>query len=139
MNPVVALILVSSAMILVGILVMFFDRRKRGRCTEETEATIVGIRREINMDQDSGNSSSYYPVFRFTAGGATVEQTSNLSSSRRRKFKEGDVWQVRYNPEKPDEFYVVGVGGGTSAGIILIILGIVVAGFFLASHFGLFG
>lgn len=125
-------------MILLGVLVIFFDRRKRRRCTEETTATIVDVNRDFSRDEDGHKDYSYTPVFEFSARGMTVRRQGGNFSSCRRKFKVGEVRQVRYNPNNPNEFYVVGEGGNTSGGIWLILLGVIVAGLSIAAQLGAF-
>lgn len=133
-----ALYVVAAAMILIGVLVVIFDRKKRCRCTEETTATIVDVNSDFSRDEDGHKDYSYTPVFEFTARGMTVRRQGGTSSSRKRKFKVGEMRQVRYDPANPNVFYVVGDGGNSAGGIWLIILGVIIVGLSIAAQLGAF-
>lgn len=138
MEAATALYFVAGAMVIIGCLTLFFDRRKRARCTEETTATIVGVNEDVSRDDDGHNDYSYTPVFEFSARGTTVRRQGGNSSSRRRKFKVGEVKGVHYNPQNPNEFYVIGESGNSGGGIALIVLGVCIAGVVLAAQLGAF-
>lgn len=139
MEATTALYLVAAAMALVGILIVFFDRRKRRRCTEETTATIVSVGEDISRDGSGHKERSYTAYYEFTARGATVRRQGGSSTTRKRKYKRGETRQVRYNPQNPNEFIVVGDSGNTGGGVALIILAVVIAGVILATQLGAFG
>lgn len=125
-------------MLLIGILVVFFDRRKRARCTEETTATIVSVGEDVTRDGSGHKERSYTAYYEFTARGATVRRQGGTSTTRKRKYKRGETRQVRYNPSNPNEFVVVGDSGNTGGGVALIILAVVIAGVVLAAQLGVF-
>lgn len=138
MEAISVLYIVAAAMLLIGILIVLFDRRKRARCTEETTAAIVGVNRDYSRDDDGHKDYSYTPVFEFSVRGVTVRREGGTSSSRKRKFRPGDVRQVRYNPSNPNEFVVVGDSGNSGGGIALIVLAVIIAGLVLAAQLGVF-
>lgn len=138
MEAISALYIVAAVMLLIGILIVIFDRRKRARCTEETTATIVSVGEDITRDGSGHKERSYTAYYEFTARGGTVRRQGGSSTSRKRKYKRGETRQVRYNPNNPNEFVVVGDSGNTGGGIALIILAIVIAGAVLAAQLGVF-
>ncbi len=133
------LYILAAVMLLIGIVIVFFDRRKRARCTEETTATIVSVGEDITRDGSGHTERSYTAYYEFTARGATVRRQGGTSTTRKRKYKRGETRQVRYNPGNPNEFIVVGDSGNTGGGVALIVLAVVIAGVVLAAQLGVFG
>ena len=138
MQATIALYIVAAVMVLIGILIVFFDRRKRARCTEETTATIVSVGEDVSRDGSGHKERSYTAYYEFTARGGTVRRQGGTSTTRKRKYKRGETRQVKYNPDNPNEFIVVGDSGNSVGGIVLIILAIVIAGVVLAAQLGAF-
>lgn len=138
MQATIALYIVAAVMLLIGILIVFFDRRKRARCTEETTATIVSVGEDVSRDGSGHKERSYTAYYEFTARGGTVRRQGGTSTTRKRKYKRGETRQVKYNPDNPNEFIVVGDSGNSVGGIVLIILAIVIAGVVLAAQLGAF-
>ena len=138
MQATIALYIVAAVMVLIGILIVFFDRRKRARCTEETTATIVSVGEDVSRDGSGHKERSYTAYYEFTARGGTVRRQGGTSTTRKRKYKRGETRQVKYNPDNPNEFIVVGDSGNSVGGIVLIILAIVIAGVVLAAQRGAF-
>ena len=130
--------IVAAVMLLVGILIVVFDRRKRARCTVETTAVIVSVGEDITRDGSGHKDRSYTAFYEFTVNGATIRRQGGSSTSRKRKYKRGETRQVKYNPKNPNEFVVVGDSGNTGGGVALIILAIVIAGAVLAAQLGAF-
>lgn len=138
MQATIALYIVAAVMVLIGILIVFFDRRKRARCTEETTATIVSVGEDVSRDGSGHKERSYTAYYEFTARGGTVRRQGGTSTTRKRKYKRGETRQVKYNPDNPNEFIVVGDSGNSVGGIVLIILSVVIAGVVLAAQLGAF-
>ena len=138
MQATIALYIVAAVMVLIGILIVFFDRRKRARCTEETTATIVSVGEDVSRDGSGHKERSYTAYYEFTARGGTVRRQGGTSTTRKRKYKRGETRQVKYNPDNPNEFIVVGDSGNSVGGIVLIILAIAIAGVVLAAQLGAF-
>ena len=138
MQATIAFYIVAAVMLLIGILIVFFDRRKRARCTEETTATIVSVGEDVSRDGSGHKERSYTAYYEFTARGGTVRRQGGTSTTRKRKYKRGETRQVKYNPDNPNEFIVVGDSGNSVGGIVLIILAIVIAGVVLAAQLGAF-
>ena len=138
MQATIALYIVAAVMVLIGILIVFFDRRKRARCTEETTATIVSVGEDVSRDGSGHKERSYTAFYEFTARGGTVRRQGGTSTTRKRKYKRGETRQVKYNPDNPNEFIVVGDSGNSVGGVVLIILAIVIAGVVLAAQLGAF-
>ena len=138
MQATIALYIVAAVMVLIGVLIVFFDRRKRARCTEETTATIVSVGEDVSRDGSGHKERSYTAYYEFTARGGTVRRQGGTSTTRKRKYKRGETRQVKYNPDNPNEFIVVGDSGNSVGGIVLIILAIVIGGVVLAAQLGAF-
>ena len=137
-EAITALYIVAAAMLMIGVLIIFFDRRKRARCTEETTATIVSVGEDVSRDGSGHKERSYTAFYEFTVRGATVRRQGGSSTSRKRKYKRGETRQVKYNPDNPNEFVVVGDSGNSGGGIALIFLAVVIAGIVLAAQLGAF-
>lgn len=143
MDPKIALYIVAGAIFVAGLVFLIKDRSRRGRCKAAASATIVDVLEEYDSEEDIENpedrTPEYRPVFEFTAGEHTVSRTANISTSRKRTYKVGDVWPVKYNPADPNEFIVDDTVGTGARGFILMGLGAVMAVIILLVHLGVFG
>ena len=126
--------IVAAVMFLVGVFVIVFDRKKRGRCTVQVPATVVDIVRDVYRDEDGKKDFAYRPVFEYFTGYTTIITSPGTTSSRKRAYKIGEVYAIMFNPQKPEEFYVPGKSGATGVGVFLMILAAAIAG--VAIYFG---
>ncbi len=121
------LLIVSGIMFLVGFLVVFLGVKKRQRCTEPTEATIVDIKRDVDENEKGAKSYSYRPVVEFSVGTQKIRKTAKVSSSSRKAYKVGGTVEVRFNPLKPSEFVTAKQKKGYFSGGTLMLIALAVA------------
>ena len=117
--------IVAAAMFTVGFCVVFFGTKKRSRCTVATRATVCKVEIDRETDEDGHSRNSYTPTFEYAVNGETYRRKGGVYSNRRRTYREGDVKNIKYNPDKPEEFVVEGAGG-MGGGIFLMVLSVVI-------------
>ena len=101
------------------------NRQLVARCTEEVPGIVAG------MQEHYGNSGTLYaPVFEYSFDGKDFRQESDMASYPP-KFSEGEAVTVMVNPDDPYEYTVQGYTEKTTMARIFIILGLVIAAFFL--------
>ena len=128
MEPFAAYLLVGIVIVLIGIISLGKGSQKKKRCTASASAVIVEVQAEKD-DAGSGNTHkkySYTPIYEFSAGGNTVRKSGGFYSHDKKEFTVGDTAEIKYNPDKPEEFLVNGNGGGKSFGIALLLFGLVI-------------
>lgn len=123
MKEILVFYVIPGVIMLIGVLCILSANKKKRRCTEKTDATVVDIKLDKDTDEDGVTSNSYIPVFEFFAGGRMIRKAASFSVSSKRKFKKGDVKTVFYDPHKPEYFYMKGQQMGYSAGIVMICFG----------------
>ena len=99
---------------------MYFRTGELARvCTEGATATVVNMREDFTTDTDAeGARYIYYPVIEYSANGQTVK--GELSSgSNPPAYSVNDTIEILYNPDKIEEFIVV----GENQNIVWIVLG----------------
>ena len=52
----------------------------------------------------------YYPVFSYDANGEAIQVQHNVSPT---PYKIGDNFEILYNEEKPEQYYIEGKAGGS--------------------------
>lgn len=75
--------------------------RKKNECTEIAKGTVETIRKI----GDSENNDNYYPTFAFFDGNCIVQEESKIGYSKD-VWKKGDLVQIRFNANKPSDFWV---------------------------------
>ena len=126
MEPFVAYLLVGIVIVLIGILSIRKGSHTKNRCT--ASAVIV----EVQAEKDEAGSENthkkyiYTPIYEFVAGGKTIRKNGGIYSHNKREFNVGDTVEVKYNPDKPEEFLVNGKSSGKSFGIALLLFGLVI-------------
>ena len=116
------LILVGILFVAVGIYLFATGQGLAKRCTEETKGTVVEIKREESTDADGDTSYSYYPVIEYKAGEKTLTKKSNLGTSQS-KYRINDKIDIKYNPNKVEEFIIKGDNSSNFMGIAFIVAG----------------
>ena len=100
------------------------------RCTEQTVGTMVGLDVK-RLRTNRRTRKEYHPVLEYTANGTVVRGTADINSVFKGRFKEGSTYDIRYNPEKPEEFVIRGrsllsalLGGGflLALGILILVV-----------------
>lgn len=97
-------------------------------CTEETEATVVDMKRDLNTDSDGVTDYMYYPIIEYIANGNTVRVTMDSGSSTP-AYNIDEKITILYNPNKQKEFIVKGDKSSNIMSIVLIVLGVFVTGY----------
>jgi hypothetical protein len=136
------IILLGLFMVLVGL--WFYKRHRdlKSVCTAHTTAQVIEMKREEEIKietDDDGNTTkrtsvSYYPIFQYMVNGNNIEVRSSVGTGRPR-FIEGQAVNVLYNPNKPEQFYVVEDKVAGNFGIYFIIFGLVVVIFGVVTIF----
>ncbi len=120
MGKFVLYMLVGIVLALLGILAIYIERRKMSRCTAKTTATIVSVEKEKKVEGES----VYIPVYEYSAGNKIMQEKGYIHSSGKDKYKVGQITEIAYNPDKPDEFIIN--GKGTGFGYALLVLALIV-------------
>lgn len=81
-------------------------------CTQETESTIVEI---TTRKESEGHlyTTYYYPVLSYTVDGKEYKGEGDKSRNSS-EYGIGDIVSIRYNPENPKEFYMIGANGSNA-------------------------
>ena len=128
MEPFAAYLLVGIVIVLLGFLSIRKGSQKKNRCTASASAVIV----EVQAEKDEAGSENthkkytYTPIYEFVVNGNTIRKNGGIYSHNKREFNVGDTVEVKYNPDKPEEFLVNGKSGGKSFGIALMLFGLVI-------------
>ena len=61
--------------------------------------------RFCGCSSDNIPTTSYYPVFTYSASGITFSKMNNVGTAKP-TYAIGQQIMVKYNPENPDEFYL---------------------------------
>ena len=128
MEPFVAYLLAGIVIVLIGILSIRKGSQKKKRCTASASAIIVEVEKD---DDEAGREGTrkkytYTPIYEFVADGNTVRKSGGIYSHNKKEFSVGDTAEVKYNPDKPEEFLVNGKSGGKGFGIALMLFGLVI-------------
>ena len=77
------------------------------KCTEETEATVIGMDQELSTDSDNNNTYMFYPILEYKVDGEIV-QSKMIDGSNTPDYKLGDKITILFNPKKTSEFIIKG-------------------------------
>ena len=101
------------------------NRKKKERiCTSQTYGKVVDLVRRESRDSDGNYSASWHPVFEYHIGGSTFLKESNFGRSQA-KFAIGQIVDIYYDPENPNQFYVPEETLPNTLGTIFAAVGIV--------------
>ena len=127
----VIVIVIGLAVTALGIWILIRKKRKDAVCTEEVTAELLHYETQEfgtsstsdRRRNESGDTTYYYPVFRYIANGEekAVQSSSGRNSKR---WKEGSQVPIRYNPEQPANLVIVGDKNYLFSFIIAELLGI---------------
>ena len=137
-NPVTLMFIISALMILVGVLSIVLKKRKSGRCSVSTQATVVEVCMSRDTDDSGKQKTSYYPILEFEADGQPMRTPGNVKKNRSKAYQVGQVYGIRYNPKKPKELLMDNGKKGYGSGIVIILIGLLIAGVCIASLLKLF-
>ena len=121
------IILVGIIFLGVGCFMFFKNSNLQKVCTEETEATVVDIKEEMNTDEN-GLSYMYYPVIEYDANGEKIRVTMSSGSSTP-QYNKNDKVSVLYNPNNVNEYIVKGEKTTGIMSIVFMVLGVLVTGY----------
>ncbi len=82
------------------------DRKKN--CTSKAVGTVTDLVRSTNYHDRNSHARGFHPVVQYTTDkGETLSVTSAVSTNPP-KYKVGDIVNVKYDPNKPQKFYIDG-------------------------------
>ena len=111
----------AAVLLLAGAFNLYFEIRKRRRCSVPAKAAVVEIRRSR-----TGGGTACIPVLEYSVLGKAVR--GNLGVVRPKKidrYKPGTPVPILYDPEKPEDFRIAGKNGVLLFSVVLILWGIV--------------
>ena len=119
-------IFVFIALIVLGGYMAFSQITKGRRCSRPATAIIVGRETKRVHGYKHRRIIHYAPVVEFEANGQTIRGTADVDSAFAGKYKDGNTLEIRFNPEKPEEFVVLGKSfrSGVLGGGFLVLAGI---------------
>lgn len=126
--------LVGSMFLLITIGFELVNEERTENCIEETTATCSGFERHTNTSTSSTSrhdTVSYAPVFEYYVDGKLHIYVHNVSSNTL-FYEEGDIVTMLYNPDNPDEAYIL---GDTSGELFTILFRVIGGGFMIVGAF----
>ena len=119
-------IIIFVAMIALGGFMAYNQLMRGRRCSRSATATVVGRESRRTRDSRGHRYTHYAPVVEFEADGHTIRGTADVDSAFAGKYKDGNTLEIRFNPEKPEEFVVQGKSfrSGVLGGGFLVLAGI---------------
>lgn len=113
-------LLIALFFFVIGGINLVSQLNKRKNCNVLCSGTIVEVQRRTRKGR-----RRFTPIYEFTAGGKHIRGDGDvLSTTRRKKYQVGDIVEILYNPENPDEFRVPGKNELLVLSILFLILGI---------------
>lgn len=70
------------------------------QCTQSTNGRIV------KTEETLSGSMKFYPVYQINVNGKLYKHT-RLFSSDRKEWREGDIVEIKYNPQNPSQMYTI--------------------------------
>lgn len=108
-------------LLIVGILMIVFRSKKKGRCTVQSTTRICDV--EVKQ-KDDDEPVVYCPVYEYEYEGK--EYKAEDSKEYKKMPKKGKKLTIFINPEKPKEYYIKSFGK-TMTSIVFIILGAILS------------
>ena len=108
-------------------------RKKKMFCTKKTQAEITDIEKVTTSSIDSSETLRYmfFPHLKYTANGKEIE-VKHYFGNAQPKYEIGQIIDIFYNPEKPEDYYIDGEKGSyilgkifTGCGILFLLLEII--------------
>ena len=91
----------GAGFLIPSFILAWIDIRKRRYCTATATAVVVNI-----VTKNSENGLSFHPVYEYVVGGTTYSNMGAYISHR--VPEKGSVIEIKYNPDKPKQSYIVG-------------------------------
>lgn len=114
---------IGILLILMGGFTLWIDIKKRSKCSVETEAEIIDVKKQRH-GHGKNKSTDYSPIVKFVVDGAEHSGMADISSILPNKFQAGQTLEIKYDPSNPDSFCVKGKVGNTKWCALLLIVGI---------------
>ena len=127
---IIFLALFGAIFVFVGSIVNSSALKTYDRCTVLVEATVIDFSKSVNED-----TVSYTPIFSYIYHNEGYESHSNMySSSFKKKYKVGDTYIIKINPDDPYEFYEEGISNSSRilgnifrlVGLLILVLDVVI-------------
>ncbi len=102
--------------------------KKLKRCTADISAICTSVRRKGHSSHTGGRHRtrySYTPILSYRVNGADYSVEADISSMFPTKYREGQRFDIRYDPSSPENIIIKGRTNGLAADIFLIITGAV--------------
>lgn len=117
-------ILFGIAATVIGGLIIWMDSSRRKKCSVETEAEVIEVKRK-SYGSGSRRTKDYTPTVKFIVDGTEYSGAANIASIWATKFKVGQTFTIKYDVNDPNNFYVKGKVGNIKYGIAALIIGII--------------
>ena len=123
LNVIVAAFFVVGLVFLsVAVRLFVRQKQKKERCNMETMGTVIQIRSITSFTNgDDVVTDMWHPVFAYDAQGERIQKVSPYGSTRK-KYQIGQKVQIRYNPDRPEEFFII---GQSTADLLITIFSII--------------
>jgi len=119
----IGVLLVGIVFLTVGIIMLTKQLKSKKHNTATASATVVAYEEQVSHDADTGRSVSYFPVMRYWAGGIWQEKRSDVGRGRK-LYEIGQVLDVLYDPEHPENFIIAGDKSTAIVSVVIIIVGL---------------
>lgn len=127
MNWAIYTLIVGLFLTAIGTWQLVRARALKNRCTASVQGHIasVGRYKEINRNSNGRQTQStrYKPHYEYQVSGQIISVTGTRGKGKG-AYKEGETVEIRYNPDKPNEFVCAKDGNPYSGGILSIVLGL---------------
>ena len=130
-NSAIVAVIISVLLIIAGVVQTAYFHRLKQNATEQVSGEITDVSRHSSFSRSSSHSrrrpkTKYHIYVDYTVG--RTEYTTSFTLSRS-KFSEGEKVTVMYDPNDPENCYVVGAfkNGGITisvSGIIFLVISI---------------
>ena len=96
----VTLCALGGGFLIPALILRFLKRKYEKNCTENATAVVIGVR-----VRSSGDISTMHPEYEYSVDG---KRYTNIGSYRQWHVpKKGTEVQIRYNPDRPQQSYIV--------------------------------
>jgi|GEM_PF-1448499 len=125
-HPMLFLIPVAISLFFIafGLYLIRSDKARAARCTEQVTGVVA------EMQESERDRTLTAPVFEYSYDGQDFRQESN-SYSYPPAFSTGEQVTIMVNPDDPDDYFVASHKTNATMARVFIIIGLVIAGFFL--------
>ena len=127
MKKFMAVIFVGIIFLGVGGFLLYQGMSLVKKCTEESTATVVDMKQELDTDSN-GMNYLYYPIIEYDADGDTIRVTMSSGSSHP-AYNINDKITILYNPSKTEQFIVKGDKSSNVMAIVFMTIGALVTGY----------